>query len=62
MQEVQVRSLGQEDSLEKEMAIHSRMLAWEIHGQRRLVGYISRGCKEPVTTERAHTRDSLRLH
>ena len=37
MQEVQVRSLGQEDSLEKELAIHSRMLAWEIHGQRSLV-------------------------
>ena len=26
----QVRSLGQEDSLEKEMATHSNILAWEI--------------------------------
>ena len=30
MQETQVPSLGQEDSLEKEMANHSRILAWEI--------------------------------
>ena len=30
MQETQVQSLGWEDSLEKEMAIHSSILAWEI--------------------------------
>ena len=30
MRETQVQSLGQEDPLEKEMAIHSRILAWEI--------------------------------
>ena len=30
MQETQVQSLGQEDSLEKEMAIHSSTLAWKI--------------------------------
>ena len=29
MQEVGVRSLGQEDCLEKEMATHSSMLAWK---------------------------------
>ena len=29
-QETQVRSLGQEDPLEKGMAIHSRILAWRI--------------------------------
>ena len=29
-QEMQVRSLGWEDPLEKEMAIHSSILAWEI--------------------------------
>ena len=27
---VQVQSLGQEDSLEKEMATHSSILAWKI--------------------------------
>ena len=30
MQEIQVRSLDQEDALEKEMAIHSSVLAWRI--------------------------------
>ena len=30
MQDTQVRSLGQEDPLEKEMATHSSILAWEI--------------------------------
>ena len=30
MQETQVRSLGWEDPLEKEMATHSSILAWEI--------------------------------
>ena len=30
MQESRVRSLGQEDPLEKEMATHSSILAWEI--------------------------------
>ena len=30
MQEIQVRSLGQEDLLEEEMATHSSILAWKI--------------------------------
>ena len=30
MQETQVRSLGREDPLEKEVATHSSILAWEI--------------------------------
>ena len=30
MQETRVQTLGQEDSLEKEMATHSSILAWEI--------------------------------
>ena len=51
MQERWVRSLGQEYSLEKEMATHSSILAWEIHGQRSLVGYSPWGCKESDTTE-----------
>ena len=41
MRETQVRSLGWEDPLEKEMAIHSSTIAWKIpwmeeHGQRSL--------------------------
>ena len=38
-QETRVRSLGQEDPLEKEMATHSSILGWEFHGQRSLTGY-----------------------
>ena len=38
MQETRVRSLGQEEPLEKEMATHSSILAWEIHGWRSLAG------------------------
>ena len=30
MQEIWVQSLGQEDPLEKEMAIHSSTIAWKI--------------------------------
>ena len=38
MQETRVRSLCQENSLEKEMGTHSSIPAWEIHGQRNLAG------------------------
>ena len=50
MQETWVPSLGWEDPLEKEMATHSSVLAWEIPGQRNLVGYSPWGCKELDTT------------
>ena len=43
-QKVKVLSLGQEDPLEKEIATHSRVLAWEIP-QRNLVGYSPWGHK-----------------
>ena len=39
MQAMWVGSLGREDPLEEEMATCSSILAWEIHGQRSLVGY-----------------------
>ena len=39
MQETWVQSLGWEDPVEKEMATHSSILAWEIHEQRSLAGY-----------------------
>ena len=38
MQETQVRSLGQEDPLEKEMETHSNILAWKIPWTAELVG------------------------
>ena len=43
MWETWVQSLGWEDSLEKGMATHSSTLAWEIPGQRSLVGYSPQG-------------------
>ena len=36
MQETQVRSLGQKDPLEKDMATHSSILAWRIPGTEEL--------------------------
>ena len=42
-------SLGWEDLLEKEIATHSRILAWRIH--RILVGHSSWGCKESDRTD-----------
>ena len=43
VKETRVRSLGQEDPLEKGMATYSSILAWKIHGQRSLEGYSSWG-------------------
>ena len=51
MSETWVKSLGQEDPLQKEMATLSSSLAREIHGQRSLADYSPQGCKEPDTTE-----------
>ena len=51
MQETWVQSLDQEDPLEKEMAIHSRILAWRILWQRSLAGYSPWGRKELDMTE-----------
>ena len=50
-QEIWVRSLGQEDPLEMEMATHSSTLAWEIPWTEDLVGYSPWDCKELDTTE-----------
>ena len=55
MQETWVRSLGREDPLEEEMATHSSILAWKIHGQRSLVGYSPWGRTESNMTEHTHT-------
>ena len=50
---MQVRSLGQEDPLEKEMAPHSSILAWRIPWTER-AGYSPQGHKESDTTEQLH--------
>ena len=52
MQETQVRPLGQEDPLEKEMATHSSILAWRIPWTQEPGGYSPWGPKELYTTER----------
>ena len=49
-QETQVQSLGGEDPLEEEMAIHSSILAWEIPWTEDLAGYSPWGGKESDTT------------
>ena len=51
MRETGIQSLGWEDLLEKEMATHSSILAWKIHGQRSLVNYSPWGPEELATTE-----------
>ena len=45
MQEMQVQSLDGEDPLEKEMAIHSSIIAWENLSLEYLESYSPRGQK-----------------
>ena len=54
MRETQVRSLGWEVPLEKEMATHSSILPGKSHGQRSLAGCSPWGRKESDTTEQLH--------
>ena len=56
-QKPQVWSLGQEDHLEKEMATHSSILAWEIPWTEESGGLQFMGHKELDTTEQALTSD-----
>ena len=49
--ETWVQSLGQEDPLEKEMAIHSSILAWKIPWTEEPGGLQSTGSQESDTTE-----------
>ena len=54
MRETWVPSLGWEDPLEKEMAIHSSILAWKIPWMEEPGGLPSQGRKESDMTERLH--------
>ena len=47
MQEMQIRSLAQEDALEEEMATHSRILAW---------------AEEPGGLQFMESQSQIRLH
>lgn len=51
MEKTQVRSLGQENLLEKGMATHPSILAGKFHRQRSLEDCIPWGCKESDTAE-----------
>ena len=51
MQEIQVQSLGQEDSLEKEMAMHSGVLAWRIPWTEEPGGLQSTGLESDMTDQ-----------
>ena len=66
MQEMQLRLLGQEDPLEKEMATHSSIFPGKSHGKRSLVSYSPWGHKESDMTEqlsaRAHTHTHTHAH
>ena len=54
MQEMQVQSLDQEDPLEKAMATHSSILAWEIPWTEEPGGLHPWGHEESDVTEHAH--------
>ena len=51
MQEIWVRSLGQEEPREKEMASHPRILAWEIPWTEEPGGLQSMGLQRADITE-----------
>ena len=57
MQEVRVRSLGQEDPLEKEVATHSSILSWRIPMDREAWQAIVHGAaKSRTSLNDSHTR------
>ena len=57
-QEARVRSLGREDPLEKEMATHSSVFAWEIPWTERPGSYSPCGTKEDAAAVAAKSLQS----
>ena len=55
-------TLGGEDPLEQETAIHSSIFAWKIPWTKDLVGCHSCGCKELYLTEHMHSTLCYTLH
>ena len=51
MHKTRVQSLGGEDPLEKEMATHSSILAWESHEQRSLTATVHGVTEKSDTTQ-----------
>ena len=60
MQETGVRSLGQEDPLEKRMAPHSSTLAWKVPWMEEPGRLLSMGRKASDTTEQLHFWGAVR--
>ena len=52
---MRLQFLGQEDALEKDMVIHSSILARKSHGQGNLAGYSPQDHKESDITEQLST-------
>ena len=61
MQETWVRSLGWEDSLEKEMTTYSGILAWKIQWTEEPGRPLSVGSKESDKTERLRAQNTKAL-
>ena len=59
--EMLVRSLGQEDFLEKEMATHSSILAWEIPWTKEPAGLQSMGSQR-VKRDLATKQEQQQIH
>ena len=57
--ETQVRSLGQEDPLEKKMAAHSSILAWRIPWTESLAATVREVTESYTTEQLTHTVISL---
>ena len=62
MRETWVQSLGWEDPLEKEMAIHSSTIAWKIPWTEEPGRPSPWGCKESDRTERLHLHFHFGIH
>ena len=59
MQEMQAQPLGQEDPLEKEVAIHSSVLAWKISRTEepsRIQFMVSQRVRHSLVTKHAHVQ------
>ena len=59
MRETRVRFLGREDPLEKEMAVHSSILAWRLPWTEEAGGLQSVGSQESDTTKRLNQHKRL---
>ena len=60
MQEMRGQPLGWEDPLEEDMAAHSSIPAWRLHGQGNLAGYSPWGRSQTRLSDRACTAPQAR--